>query len=102
MACRAGLTADRVAFLILWAQRPSWAGRTQDPLTAREHEVAELVAQALPSREVARPWCSQSGPWKVTSAASSPSPGSNQGTKSPAGGCGRSVTAELPPPNVPL
>ena len=28
--------------------------RAQDPLTAREHEVAELVAQALPNREVAR------------------------------------------------
>jgi DNA-binding CsgD family transcriptional regulator len=28
--------------------------RAQDPLTAREREVAELVAQALPNREVAR------------------------------------------------
>lgn len=28
--------------------------RAQDPLTAREQEVAELVAQALPNREVAR------------------------------------------------
>lgn len=28
--------------------------RAEDPLTAREREVAELVAQALPNREVAR------------------------------------------------
>ncbi len=45
-----GLLADADAFLAESAEK----ARAQDPLTTREREVAELVAQALPNREVAR------------------------------------------------
>jgi DNA-binding CsgD family transcriptional regulator len=45
-----GPLAEADAFLAGAAAK----ARAQDPLTAREREVAELVAQALPNREVAR------------------------------------------------
>jgi DNA-binding CsgD family transcriptional regulator len=45
-----GPLADADAFLAGTAA----TARAQDPLTAREREVAELVARALPNREVAR------------------------------------------------
>jgi DNA-binding NarL/FixJ family response regulator len=45
-----GLLAEADAFLAGAAAN----ARAQDPLTARERDVAELVAQALPNREVAQ------------------------------------------------
>ena len=45
-----GLLAEADAFLADAAAE----ARAKDPLTAREREVAELVAQALPNRQVAR------------------------------------------------
>lgn len=45
-----GVLAEADAFLAGAAAK----ARAQDPLTAREHEVAELVAQALSNRDVAR------------------------------------------------
>jgi DNA-binding CsgD family transcriptional regulator len=45
-----GLLAEADAFLADVAAK----ARAEDPLTAREREIAELVAQALPNREVAR------------------------------------------------
>jgi DNA-binding CsgD family transcriptional regulator len=45
-----GLLRTADAFL---ADADAWA-RAQDPLTAREHEVVELVAQALSNRDVVR------------------------------------------------